>query len=203
MTYDLLISLFLFALISTCTPGPNNIMLLASGMNYGVLRTIPHMLGIGIGFPLMVFLVGIGASKVFDVVPNSYLVLKICCTLYFLYLAWRIATAGKPNTETLKIDNSQNKPLTFLEAVAFQWINPKAWTMALTAISLYTPSGQEIGNVAIVAGAFVFAAIFSTNIWATLGEKMRRIIHNDRSRKIFNYLCAFLLLASLYPILRG
>lgn len=178
-------------------------MLLASGMNYGVLRTIPHMFGIGIGFPLMVFLVGIGASKVFDVVPNSYLVLKICCTLYFLYLAWRIATAAKPNTETLTIDNPQNKPLTFLEAVAFQWINPKAWTMALTAISLYIPSGQEIGNIAIVAGAFVFAAIFSTNIWATLGEKMRRIIHNDRSRKIFNYLCAFLLLTSLYPILRG
>jgi len=178
-------------------------MLLASGMNYGVWRTIPHMLGIGIGFPLMVFFVGIGVSKVFDVVPNSYLVLKICCTAYFLYLAWRIATAAKPNTERLGADNVKNKPLTFLEAVAFQWINPKAWTMALTAISLYTPSDQQIGNVAIVSGAFVFAAIFSTNIWATLGETMRRIIHDDKRRKFFNYLCAFLLLASLYPILQG
>lgn len=203
MTYDLLISLFLFALISTCTPGPNNIMLLASGMNYGVVRTIPHMLGIGLGFPIMVFLVGMGISKVFEIVPHSYLVLKITCTIYFLYLAWRIATATKPNREAIEGNTSQNRPFTFLEAVAFQWINPKAWTMALTAISLYTPVNQPVSTVAIVALAFVVASIFSTNIWATMGEKMRRIIQNEVSRKTFNYLCALLLLASLYPILRG
>ncbi len=196
MTYDIIIALFIFCLVSALTPGPNNIMLLASGMNYGIVRTIPHMLGILVGFPSMVFLVGVGLSQIFETIPYSYETLKILSTLYLLYLAWKIATAVKPNT-----DIQTGKPFTFLQAATFQWINPKAWTMALSAISIYTPPEHPFYSIVIVTLAFALTAIPSTSFWTILGHKLRLLIQDEQKLRIFNITCALILIATLYPIL--
>ena len=199
MTFEIIIALFIFALVSTCTPGPNNIMLLASGMNYGVIRTLPHMLGIGIGFPSMVFLVGVGLFQLFDAIPYSYQVLKVVSTAYLIYLAWKIATAVKPNLD--ENNRVEGKPLTFLQAAGFQWVNPKAWTMALTAVSVYTPPAKPFYSILIVTLAFALSSIPSTSLWTILGHKLRRFIQDDQKLRIFNIICAVILIATLYPMM--
>jgi threonine/homoserine/homoserine lactone efflux protein len=145
MTVDLLIALTGFAFVTVITPGPNNLMLMTSGANFGFRRTVPHMLGIGLGFPTMVFLVGIGVMQVFDLWPLSYVILKIVSVAYLLYLAWKIANAAPP-----KKAEAEGRPLTFLQSAAFQWVNPKAWSMALSAVTLYA-TGRDLVAVLWVA----------------------------------------------------
>lgn len=200
MTYDVLTSLLIFITVGSVTPGPNNIMLLASGMNYGVIRTVPHLFGIWVGFPLMILLVGLGLAKLFDVYPASLLILKFISTFYLLYLAWKIATAAPPKLNSGEIEN-QSKPLTFLEAAVFQWVNPKGWTMALTAISLYTPPTHPISSIFLVTFVFFCVSIPSAGIWVMLGHKLRSLLADEKKIRMFNLVCALLLVASLYPIL--
>ncbi|WP_299846507.1 LysE family translocator [uncultured Roseovarius sp.] len=195
MTYELLTALFAFALVTVITPGPNNLMLMASGANFGFRRTLPHMLGIGIGFPTMIFLVGIGVMQVFDLWPLSYTILKIFSVTYLLYLAWKIANAAPP-----KNTQAEGKPLTFLQSAAFQWVNPKAWSMALSAITLYA-SGRDLPAVLWVAGVYVCVSFLSTTGWTVLGQQMRRLLTNPARLRIFNTLMALLLVATLIPVL--
>ncbi len=202
MTYEIMMALMTFALVSTCTPGPNNIMLLASGMNYGITRTLPHMFGIMLGFPAMVFMVGVGLAQIFDKIPYSYDVLKVVSTLYLLYLAWKIATASKPKTDTSE-GAVEGKPLTFLQAASFQWVNPKAWTMALSAISIYTSTTNPFLSIVIVSVAFVFAGMVSTSLWTIIGFKLREFIQDEIKLRAFNVICALLLVATLYPVIFG
>lgn len=199
MSLEVLLSLLIFIAVGSITPGPNNIMLLASGMNYGVLRTVPHLFGIWVGFPLMILLVGLGLAKLFDIYPASLLVLKIISTFYLLYLAWKIATAAPPKLNSSEIEN-QSKPLTFLEAAVFQWVNPKGWTMALTAISLYTPPDHPVSSIFLVTFIFFCVSIPSAGIWVILGHKLRSLIADEKKIRLFNLICAGLLVASLYPI---
>lgn len=209
MTIETILSLAAFTLAATCTPGPNNIMLLASGMNFGLRRTLPHMLGIGLGFPSMVLIIGLGLAEIFERYPAIYLALKLISALYLLYLAWRIATATSPAEDAslarekgsaADLPTAKARPLTFLEAASFQWVNPKAWAMALSAISLYAPAEAPQIGALIVAAAFLLASIPSTNLWTLLGEKLRMILGDARKRRRFNQLCAILLLASLIPM---
>lgn len=195
MTYDILLSLVLFAFVSSVTPGPNNLMLMASGANFGFQRSIPHMLGIGIGFTFMVILVGAGLMGLFDAFPVSYTVLKSASVAYLLWLAWKIANAAPASA-----GKAHGTPMTFLQAAAFQWVNPKAWTMALTAISAYSPdrSYQSVLVVAIVFGAINLPCVSS---WTVLGQQMARILSNPRHLRVFNWTMAILLVASLYPVL--
>lgn len=195
MTYDILLALIAFAFVSSITPGPNNLMLMASGANFGFRRTVPHMLGIGLGFTFMVVLVGAGLIQVFNRFPISYTLLKIVSVLYLLYLAWKIAHAAPA-----KGREAAGTPMTFLQAAAFQWVNPKAWAMALTAITAYAP-GHTLTVILIVA--FVFGAINlpSVSVWTVLGQQMARILTNPRRLLVFNWTMAGLLVASLYPVL--
>lgn len=195
MTHDLLLALVAFAFVSSITPGPNNLMLMASGANFGFRRTIPHMLGIGLGFTFMVLLVGAGLVQVFDAFPVSYQILKAASVLYLLYLAWKIANAAPVQGQ-----NVAGTPMTFLQAAAFQWVNPKAWTMALTATTAYTPS-QTLGAVLIVAIVFGAVNLPSVSTWTVLGQQMARILTNPRRLTLFNWAMALLLVASLYPVL--
>jgi len=126
MTLELFSALVAFAFVTVITPGPNNLMLMVSGANFGFRRTVPHMLGIGLGFPAMVALVGIGVMQVFDLWPASYAILRVLSVVYLLYLAWKIANAAPPSAV-----QAGGRPLTFLQSAAFQWVNPKAWTMSL------------------------------------------------------------------------
>lgn len=197
MTSDLLTALMAFAFVSSITPGPNNLMLLASGVNFGFRRTVPHMLGIGIGFTLMVALVGLGLAGIFTAWPPARPVLKIAATAYMLWLAWKIAHAAAPEAA-----QSSARPLTFLQAAAFQWVNPKAWTMALGAIALYAP-GQEAAAVLWVAAVFGMVNLPCVSSWTVLGMALRRALQNPVRLRIFNITMALLLIASLYPVLTG
>lgn len=195
MTYDLFTALATFALITVITPGPNNLLLMASGANFGFKRTVPHMLGIGIGFPVMVFCVGIGVMQLFDLWPLSYMILKVLSVAYLLYLAWKIAHAAPPEKA-----QAEGRPLTFLQSAAFQWVNPKAWTMALSAITLYA-TGRDLAAILWVAGVYVCVSMISTTGWAILGQQMRRLLKNPRRLQIFNWVMAVLLVATLIPVL--
>lgn len=195
MTYDLLLALAGFAFVSSITPGPNNLMLMASGANFGFRRTLPHMFGIGIGFVFMIILVGVGLIGLFDAYPVSHQVLKVLSVVYMCYLAFKIATAASP-----KQVDAKAVPFSFLQAALFQWVNPKAWAMALTSISVYaTP--QNLAAIVMVAVIFGIINLPSVSLWAVLGQQMRRVLNNPARLRGFNCLMAGLLIASLYPVL--
>ena len=195
MTYELLTALAGFAFVTSITPGPNNMMLLSSGANFGFSRSIPHMLGIGSGFTIMVMLVGAGLMQLFDAWPPSYTILKFLAAGYMLWLAWKIAHSASP--EGMR---AGAQPMTFLQAALFQWVNPKAWTMALSAITLYAP-GREF--IAVLWVALVFGAINlpSVSCWTVLGQKLRIILSNPARLTAFNWTMAMLLVISLVPSL--
>jgi threonine/homoserine/homoserine lactone efflux protein len=195
MTLELFTALVAFALVTVITPGPNNLMLMASGANFGFRRTVPHMMGIGLGFPSMVFLVGIGVMQLFDRWPGSYTILKVLSVAYLLYLAWKIANAAPPKDAT-----AEGRPLTFLQAAAFQWVNPKAWSMALSAITLYAAS-RDLAAVLWVAGVYVAASVVSTTSWTVLGQQLRRLLATPARLRVFNWTMAVLLVATLIPVL--
>jgi len=197
MTPDLFTALATFALVTVITPGPNNLMLMASGTNFGFVRTIPHMLGIGLGFPAMVVCVGLGVMQVFDLWPPSYALLKIASVVYLLYLAWKIANAAPPASAE---ERAEGRPLTFLQSAAFQWVNPKAWSMALSAITLYA-TGRDVGAVLWVAGVYVGVSAISTTSWTVLGQQVRRLLTNRARLRLFNGVMAALLVATLVPVL--
>ncbi len=195
MTHELLYGLVAFAFVSSVTPGPNNMMLMASGANFGFRRTVPHMLGIGIGFTLMIFLVGVGLIQVFDSWPPSHTILKVVSVAYMLWLAWKIAHSAPPERQ-----ETTGTPMTFLQAAAFQWVNPKAWTMALTAITIYAPD-RAAGSILTVALAFGLVNFPSVSVWAVLGQELRRLLKSPASLRAFNWTMAVLLVLSLYPVL--
>ena len=195
---ETLLALVAFAFVSSITPGPNNLMLMASGTNFGFARTVPHMLGVGIGFMLMVLLVGAGLGGVFELVPGAMLVLKVASTIYLLYLAWRIATAAPLRTAD---GEGGARPFTFLQAAAFQWVNPKAWTMALTAAAVYLPRDDRWLAVLVVALVFGVVNIPSVTVWVAAGVQLRRLFHRPQAYRTFNVAAALLLVVSLYPVL--
>lgn len=195
MTLVLFAALAQFAFVSSITPGPNNLMLMASGANFGFRRTIPHMLGVGLGFVFMVILVGAGLAQVFDAYPVSYTVLKVVSVVYLLWLAWKIANAAPAGER-----ESGGTPMTFLQAAAFQWVNPKAWAMALSAVSVYTPD-TTLYAILIVAAIFGAINLPSVSLWTLLGQQMRVILANPVRLRVFNWTMAILLVASLYPVL--
>ncbi len=195
MTYELFTGLALFASVASITPGPNNLMLMASGANYGFRRTIPHMAGVSAGFVLMVFLVGIGLAQLFTAYPASHTILKTFSVVYLLYLAWKIATA----TLSESAARGGGRPFTFIQAALFQWVNPKAWTMALTAVTVYSPS-QTLASVALVAAIFGIINLPSICLWIMLGKRVQRYLRSDKHLLIFNLTMAALLVASLIPV---
>ena len=195
MNSDIILGLAGFAFVSSITPGPNNLMLMASGANFGFIRTIPHMLGIALGFTLMVFLVGLGLAQIFDAYPIMHTILKVLSVLYMCWLAWKIANSAPP-----KEGEAAGTPMTFLQAAAFQWVNPKAWAMALTAVTVYS-LGTPIVAVAAVAATFGMVNGPSIAVWTVLGQQLRRVLTNPARLRAFNWLMAVLLIASLYPVL--
>lgn len=194
MTTELLAGLILFAFVATATPGPNNMMLLASGANFGFRRTVPHMIGILLGFSLMIFLVGIGVMQIFDAFPVTYTILKVVSVGYMLWLAWKVANSGRP-----KSASAGAAPFTALQAAGFQWVNPKGWAMALSAISLYAPS-RDLAAVAVVTFAFALVCLPAIGGWAWLGERLQSLLATPRKMTLFNRIMAVTLVLSLYPV---
>jgi threonine/homoserine/homoserine lactone efflux protein len=195
MEQSLFIALVGFAFATSVTPGPNNMMLLASGANFGFRATVPHMLGISLGHAFMVFIVGIGVAQVFHRHPQAELALKIVSVGYMLWLAWKIAHAAPPREGAAK-----GRPFTFLQAAAFQWVNPKAWAMALTAVTVYAASDTLLA-MAVVAAVFAAVNLPSVSVWAWAGQQLRRWLTTNRRLQVFNWGMAVLLVASLWPVL--
>ena len=196
MTTDLFASLNLFAFVASITPGPNNAMLLASGLNFGVRRTVPHMLGISVGFSIMIAAVGFGLGAVLQAAPRLHLALKLASVAYLLWLAWKIARAAPPDGAK----GAAGKPFTFLQAAAFQWVNPKAWALALTAIAAYAPSDNFAFNVAVVALVFGVVNAPSVAVWAVFGGALRRFLGDARMLARINLAMALALVVSTLPL---
>jgi threonine/homoserine/homoserine lactone efflux protein len=179
------------------TPGPNNILVASSGVNFGFRATIPHILGITFGYPAMLLLVGLGLAKVFVAMPEVHLVLKCVCVVYLLYLAWNIARAAAPAGEARKI----GKPLTFLQAAAFQWVNGKGWVVALSAVTTYTVvESSLLLQVAALASIALVVTIGAVTCWTLFGAMLRRYLRTERRRRHFNYAMAALLVLSIVPV---
>lgn len=198
MDTSLLPGLVAFALVSSITPGPNNLMLMASGTNFGFARTLPHLAGVNLGFMALFFAVGAGVGALVMAVPGSGLVLSIAGGAYLPLLAWRIATAPPPAPG---IGKGGGRPLGFVQAILFQWVNPKSWTMALTGVTAYVPASDPVSGL-IVAG-LVFGAVNlpSVTAWALMGVQLRRLLGRPGALRAFNVTAALLLVASLYPMM--
>ena len=199
MTADQILALTVFAAVSSGTPGPNNLMLMTSGVNFGMKRSVPHLLGITMGFSFMIFAVGMGLQTMFTVIPQLETVLRYVGTAYLLWLAWKIANSGPVGEGKA----SGAKPMSFWAAAAFQWVNPKAWFMAISAITTYASSaagGSKLSQVVLVVIIFGTINFPLVACWGLFGSAMRRFLQDPKILKIFNVTMAILLVASLYPI---
>ena len=199
MSIDIWLAFSLFAFVTSVTPGPNNIMLLASGVNFGFRASIPHILGISSGLLVMVVAAGLGLTEVFARYPFSYTAMRWLGVAYMLYLAWRIANSGALKAKSA--GGPGGRPLGFWSAAAFQWVNPKAWFMAIGAFSTYVPAASSVAIVVSVAVLFALINAPRVSVWAAFGAQMRRFIQVPRFQRIFNYTMAALLVASLVPLL--
>lgn len=197
MSPEILLALVGFSVASSVTPGPNNLMLLASGVNFGFRRTIPHMLGIGIGFAFLLLCVGLGLGEVLQRAPALHMAIKVVGVAYLIYLAYKIATSGP-----IENRDGEARPFSFLQAAAFQWVNPKAWFMAVTAMSVYTSPANYVFSVVLVAVVFAIINIPCVSVWAGMGVALRRLLSDPRTLRWFNIAMALLLVASLWPMLR-
>ena len=198
MNFELLYPLALFALVSSITPGPNNLMLMSSGVNFGLRATMPHMFGVAIGFTLMILGVGLGVTQLFQFYPDAFLVLRVVCGVYLVYLAWKIATSASRVKSTEK-----TSPLTFMQAALFQWVNPKAWAMAITATSIYA-ADTTLASVLFVAIVFGTVNLPCIGVWVGMGHHLAGFLNNIKRLRIFNVAMAVLLIASVLPaLLRG
>ena len=197
MTGATLLALFLFAFATSITPGPNNMMLFASGVNFGFRRTIPHILGISTGFFTLLVGVGLGIGALLKSVPVLDLVLKAASGIYMLWIAYKIGS-----THSLADVKTAVQPMTFLEAAAFQWVNPKAWAMAVPAMAAYTDKTAFIPSVLFISAVFAIVNLPSVSCWAAFGSSLREWLSVPPRLKYFNITMAVLLVLSLWPMLK-
>ena len=193
-----LLPLVLFGFVAGITPGPNNTLLMISGANWGFRATLPLLSGIVLGFPLMVFAIGMGLNGVFEAWPVLHSILKVLSVAYMLVLAWKVARSGGPGGET----GEKGGPLNFLTAAALQWVNPKGWMIAVTATSVYLPVGAPSSSaVALLSLVFLLIAVPCALVWCVFGTALARFLYTGRRIRVFNVTMAILLVLSLIPIL--
>jgi threonine/homoserine/homoserine lactone efflux protein len=198
MSHSLLFAFVIFATVMFFTPGPNNIMLLSSALTYGFRRTVPHLVGIVIGFAFMVGAVGVGLGTVFITYPILQTILKYAGAAYLVYLAAVIAMSGPV---TPGQDNARG-PMTFWGAAVFQWVNAKGWVMVIGTITAYAGIASFPWNIVIQVGISLLIGAASCVVWALFGSALRPWLTSPRAVRAFNIVMAILLLASLYPVFR-
>jgi threonine/homoserine/homoserine lactone efflux protein len=190
-----LVPFVLFAIVGSITPGPNNMISTASGAAFGFVRTLPQMLGVSIGFPLMLIALGLGFGEIFQQAPWLHEALKYAGAAFLLYLAWRIASAAGVE------DAEAKRPLTFIEAAIFQWLNPKAWTLSLGALAAFTTPGlgftEFLSEICVFAVLFGVIAFLALGVWCLFGVMIARALRDERKRKFFQFSLAGLLALSV------
>lgn len=197
MPYDVFAALVVFVFATAFTPGPNNIMVTASGVNFGFMRTIPHMAGITVGFVVLLLAGAAGLGLIFAAVPWLQTALKIAGALYMLWLAWKVANA-RPAPASGDIEMGQ--PMTFWQAVAFQWVNPKALVMTLTMVALFVRPDYRAGDTAVLVAVNIVFTLATVAVWTGFGVALRGILTNPRHARTFNIVMALLLVASIVPM---
>lgn len=195
LPYAALSAAMTFALVMSITPGPNNTMLLASGVNFGFRRTMPHMLGITCGCMVMMIAIALGLGQIFTRYPALYSAMEIVSVAYLLYLAWKIA-----GSRGLSLDAGNERPMTFFQAAAFQWVNPKAWMMAVTGVTAFHLNDNLLVNALLLTAAFAIVNLPSITVWAAFGLAVRRFLTSPGVLRAFNWTMAALLLASIAPV---
>jgi threonine/homoserine/homoserine lactone efflux protein len=194
--HELLGPLVLFAMAMCLTPGPNVVMVTASAANFGFRRAIPQMLGVTLGFGVMIMAAGFGLAGLFQAEPRLHTLLKYAGAIYLLYLAWRIAQA-----DAACRDSTRARPINFVEAVLFTWVNPKGWVTAVGALAAYTTlEGDVLSQTSVIAGVLAAACLGSVVIWAAFGAAIGSLLRNPRARRTFNWTMAGLLVLSLIPV---
>ena len=201
MSHSLLIAFVLFAAVMFFTPGPNNIMLLSSGLTYGFRPTIPHILGITVGFAFMVGAVGLGLGTIFIAYPVLQTILKYTGAAYLIYLAAVIAMSAPVSPD--ENNRGVGRPMTFWGAAMFQWVNAKGWVMVIGTITAYAAIATYPWNIAIQVALSLMLGILSCTAWALFGSSLRPVLTSRRAVRAFNIVMAVLLLASLYPVFVG
>jgi len=196
MSQSLFVAFVVFATVMFFTPGPNNIMLLSSGLTYGFRRTLPHVAGITIGFAFMIGAVGLGLGTIFISYPVLQTILKYAGVAYLVYLAAAIAMSGpvKPDRD------NRRGPMTFWGAAMFQWINVKGWVMVIGTITAYAGIARFPWNITIQVMLSLLLGAVSCSAWTLFGSALRPLLTSPRAIRAFNIVMAVLLLASLYPV---
>ncbi len=200
MSLALLLTFIQFQIVMAFTPGPNNMMVAASAVNFGFKKTIPHMLGIAFGFSFMFFAAGLGFGKIFETFPILYEILKIIGFIYLLYLAWKIAQFKADVESEIKTDEAASQPFSFLQALMFQWANPKAWTVLMisittyTSLSLSTPLWLQVTILSFISFIVTLPAVCT---WTFFGSAISPLLQNTKLRKIFNITMALLIVMSV------
>jgi len=197
MTYDTFIALGIFALVTSVSPGPSNFMLLASGVNFGFVRTIPQIAGITLGFTSLLLAVGLELGALLAAYPPLSALLKVGGGGYLLWLAWRIGTSGSMSSGA----SAAARPLTIFESALFQWINPKAWVVAVSAMAIYLDENAPVRSASWVSAAFAMVNLPSVAVWAAFGVTLRQYLLKPGRLKRFNVCMGILLAATLWPML--
>ena len=193
-----LLALALFALSTAGTPGPNNLMLTASGANYGFLKSIPHMVGILTGFAALLLAVAAGLGSIFELWPLTHTLLKAVGSAYLFYLAWKIASSDGFSAS----DNKDSEPLTLWQAACFQFVNPKAWMMCITAVSTFAKEGEQYGlSALLIIGIYTLVMVNTLPIWTLFGKIIGQKLKTNEARLYFNYTMGGLTAASVLLIL--
>ena len=194
---ELFISFVVFGIIAAVTPGPNNVMLTSTGLNFGVRRGVPHLLGVCIGFPVMLALIGLGFGTLFELYPATHDAIRIIGIVYLLYLAWKIAGASGGVER-----DERARPIGFWQAAAFQWVNPKAWIMGSSALAAYTSLQSNFFlQVTIICITFFFITLPSAGVWLVFGAALQKLLREPKHLRLFNIAMALLLVASILPVI--
>jgi threonine/homoserine/homoserine lactone efflux protein len=195
VSYGLVGAFIVFAVVTLFTPGPNNVMLMATGLNFGVRRAQPHALGVTLGFSFMVFVVGVGLGAVFSAWPVLYTIIKYAGAAYILYLAWLIG-----RSHSVEEGEAPARPVSFIEACLFQWVNPKGWVIVVGAVTAYAAIAAFPLNIVLMAAVFAVLGYASSMSWVLFGTRLRRFVKAPRAIRTFNIVMAVLLALSLVPV---
>lgn len=199
MPLDSLIALTALLAASLWTPGPNNAMLASSGATFGFRRTVPHLLGVALGFSAMIFLVALGLGEVFVRVPQLYDVVRIAGIALLLWVAWRIANTKAPGSP-----GARTRPFTFLQASGFQWVNPKAWAMCVSIGAQFVNGSDALAKGLVVAGLSVSVGLCSATAWAGFGAALGRFLRDPARLRAFNFgMAGLVLLGVAYLVADG
>ena len=196
MPLELLLAQIVFASVMAFTPGPNNVLLAASGVNFGFMRTMPHIWGVTVGFDVLLIAGAVGVGFLFHAFPALHTVIKVGGAIYMLYLAWKVATAHQGGGE----GDAPARPFTFMQAAAFQWINPKALIAVIGGVALYVRPGHEWIDCPVMLVVMTAATLGAVALWTGFGVALRQFLRDPARARIFNISMALLLVVSIVPM---